>query len=82
MQILLNTEILQRVRNWPHNVKVIVMSCFLCLSVNVSVFVYGLQDSSSVIQFVTRGHVQLDDRAVEVSAGLPEEISVSDQMDE
>lgn len=55
---------------------------FLCLSVNVSVFVYGLQDSSSVIQFVTRGHVQLDDRAVEVSTGLPEEISVSDQMDE
>ncbi|ROI46698.1 Integrin alpha-9 [Anabarilius grahami] len=45
VQILLNTEILQR-------------------------------DSSSVIQFVTRGHVQLDDRAVEVSAGLPEEISL------
>lgn len=32
------------------------------------------RDSSSVIQVVTRGHVQLDDRAVEVSAGLPEEI--------
>lgn len=54
----------------------------LCLSVNVSVFMCGLQDSSSVIQFVTRGHVQLDDRAVEVSTGLPEEISVSDQTDE
>ncbi|XP_058651316.1 integrin alpha-9 isoform X4 [Onychostoma macrolepis] len=46
VQMLLNTEILQR------------------------------QDSSSVIQFVTRGHVQLDDRAVEVSTGLPEEISL------
>ncbi|XP_016341659.1 integrin alpha-9-like [Sinocyclocheilus anshuiensis] len=34
------------------------------------------RDSSSVIQFVTRGHVQLDDRAVEVSTGLPEEISL------
>uniref|UniRef100_A0A671SLJ1 Integrin alpha-9-like n=1 Tax=Sinocyclocheilus anshuiensis TaxID=1608454 RepID=A0A671SLJ1_9TELE len=45
VQMLLNTEILQR-------------------------------DSSSVIQFVTRGHVQLDDRAVEVSTGLPEEISL------
>uniref|UniRef100_A0A8C1PKU2 Integrin, alpha 9 n=1 Tax=Cyprinus carpio TaxID=7962 RepID=A0A8C1PKU2_CYPCA len=45
VQMLLNTEILQR-------------------------------DSSSVIQFVTRGHVQLDDRAVEVSTGLPEDISL------
>ncbi|KTF84900.1 hypothetical protein cypCar_00023282 [Cyprinus carpio] len=45
VQMLLNTEILQR-------------------------------DSSSVIQFVTRGHVQLDDRAVEVSTGLPEDISM------
>uniref|UniRef100_A0A8C1DTN0 Integrin, alpha 9 n=1 Tax=Cyprinus carpio carpio TaxID=630221 RepID=A0A8C1DTN0_CYPCA len=45
VQMLLNTEILQR-------------------------------DSFSVIQYVTRGHVQLDDRAVEVSTGLPEEISL------
>lgn len=43
-------------------------------------YVCGLQDSSSVIQFVTRGHVQLDDRAVEVSNGLPEEISVRHQI--
>lgn len=35
------------------------------------------QDSSSVIQFVTRGSVQVNDRAVEVPMGLPEDISVS-----
>lgn len=35
------------------------------------------QDSSSVIQFVTRGSVQVNDRAVEVPKGLPEDISVS-----
>ncbi|TRY97608.1 hypothetical protein DNTS_004743, partial [Danionella cerebrum] len=45
VQMLLNTEILQR-------------------------------DSSSVVQFVTRAHVELDDRAVEVSRGLPDEISL------
>ncbi|XP_052006610.1 integrin alpha-9-like [Xyrauchen texanus] len=45
VQMLLNTEILQR-------------------------------DSSSLVQFVTRGHVQLDNRAMEVSNGLPEEISL------
>lgn len=35
------------------------------------------QDSSSVIQFVTRGNVQVNDRTVEVPNGLPEDISVS-----
>lgn len=35
------------------------------------------QDSSSVIQFVTRGSVQVNDRTVEVPKGLPEDISVS-----
>ncbi|XP_036429517.1 integrin alpha-9 isoform X2 [Colossoma macropomum] len=34
------------------------------------------RDSSSVIQFVTRGHVQVDHRAMEVSSGLPEDISL------
>ncbi|TTI76914.1 Integrin alpha-9 [Bagarius yarrelli] len=34
------------------------------------------RDSSSVIQFVTRSHVQVDSRAMEVSAGLPEDISL------
>lgn len=35
------------------------------------------KDSSSVIQFVTRGSVQVNDRAMEVQKGLPEDISVS-----
>uniref|UniRef100_A0A3Q1AKW1 Integrin alpha-2 domain-containing protein n=1 Tax=Amphiprion ocellaris TaxID=80972 RepID=A0A3Q1AKW1_AMPOC len=34
------------------------------------------RDSSSVIQFVTRGSVQVNDRAVEVPNGLPEDISL------
>uniref|UniRef100_A0A8C9WYJ2 Integrin, alpha 9 n=1 Tax=Sander lucioperca TaxID=283035 RepID=A0A8C9WYJ2_SANLU len=34
------------------------------------------RDSSSVIQFVTRGNVQVNDRAVEVPKGLPEDISL------
>ncbi|XP_028280112.1 integrin alpha-9 [Parambassis ranga] len=34
------------------------------------------RDSSSVIQFVTRGNVQVNDRAVEVPNGLPEDISL------
>ncbi|XP_017319172.1 integrin alpha-9 isoform X1 [Ictalurus punctatus] len=34
------------------------------------------KDSSSVIQFVTRSHVQVDSRAMEVSSGLPEDISL------
>uniref|UniRef100_A0A672YK40 Uncharacterized protein n=1 Tax=Sphaeramia orbicularis TaxID=375764 RepID=A0A672YK40_9TELE len=34
------------------------------------------RDSSSVIQFVTRGSVQVNDRAVEVPKGLPEDISL------
>ncbi|XP_056466048.1 integrin alpha-9 isoform X1 [Gadus chalcogrammus] len=34
------------------------------------------QDSSSVIQFVTRAHVQVDNRAMEVPNGLPDEISL------
>ncbi|XP_017558140.1 integrin alpha-9 isoform X1 [Pygocentrus nattereri] len=34
------------------------------------------RDSSSVIQFVTRGHVQVDHRSLEVSSGLPEDISL------
>ncbi|KAF5900363.1 integrin alpha-9, partial [Clarias magur] len=34
------------------------------------------KDSSSVIQFVTRSHVQVDSRAMEVSRGLPEDISL------
>ncbi|KAK7902184.1 hypothetical protein WMY93_018953 [Mugilogobius chulae] len=34
------------------------------------------RDSSSVIQFVTRGSVQISERAVEVPKGLPEEISL------
>ncbi|KAL6487644.1 hypothetical protein MHYP_G00042700 [Metynnis hypsauchen] len=34
------------------------------------------RDSSSVIQFVTRGHIQVDHRALEVSSGLPEDISL------
>uniref|UniRef100_A0A4W4H461 Integrin alpha-2 domain-containing protein n=1 Tax=Electrophorus electricus TaxID=8005 RepID=A0A4W4H461_ELEEL len=33
-------------------------------------------DSSSVIQFVTRGHIQIDGRAMEVPSGLPEDISL------
>uniref|UniRef100_A0A8D3E2Q3 Integrin, alpha 9 n=1 Tax=Scophthalmus maximus TaxID=52904 RepID=A0A8D3E2Q3_SCOMX len=33
-------------------------------------------DSSSVIQFVTRGSVQVNDRTVEVPKGLPEDISL------
>uniref|UniRef100_A0AAX7VFQ8 Integrin alpha-2 domain-containing protein n=1 Tax=Astatotilapia calliptera TaxID=8154 RepID=A0AAX7VFQ8_ASTCA len=33
-------------------------------------------DSSSVIQFVTRGNVQVNDRTVEVPNGLPEDISL------
>uniref|UniRef100_A0A672JHL0 Uncharacterized protein n=1 Tax=Salarias fasciatus TaxID=181472 RepID=A0A672JHL0_SALFA len=33
-------------------------------------------DSSSVIQFVTRGNVQVNDRAVEVPNSLPEDISL------
>uniref|UniRef100_A0A3Q2XZT1 Integrin, alpha 9 n=1 Tax=Hippocampus comes TaxID=109280 RepID=A0A3Q2XZT1_HIPCM len=33
-------------------------------------------DTSSVIQFVTRGHVQVNDRTVEVPKGLPEDISL------
>uniref|UniRef100_A0A671SLK9 Integrin alpha-9-like n=1 Tax=Sinocyclocheilus anshuiensis TaxID=1608454 RepID=A0A671SLK9_9TELE len=43
---------------------------------HICIFNVVCLDSSSVIQFVTRGHVQLDDRAVEVSTGLPEEISL------
>lgn len=39
-----------------------------------------MQDSSSVIQFVTRSHVQIDSRAMEVSGGLPEDISVSSSL--
>ncbi|MBN3300839.1 ITA9 protein, partial [Amia calva] len=35
------------------------------------------RDSSSVIQFVTRGSVMVDNRAVEVPNGLPEDTSVS-----
>uniref|UniRef100_A0A7N8XRD9 Integrin, alpha 9 n=1 Tax=Mastacembelus armatus TaxID=205130 RepID=A0A7N8XRD9_9TELE len=34
------------------------------------------RDSSSVIQFVTRGNVQVTDRAMEVAGGLPEDISL------
>uniref|UniRef100_A0AAY5EXQ7 Integrin alpha-2 domain-containing protein n=1 Tax=Electrophorus electricus TaxID=8005 RepID=A0AAY5EXQ7_ELEEL len=34
------------------------------------------RDSSSVIQFVTRGHIQIDGRAMEVPSGLPEDISL------
>ncbi|XP_041920787.1 integrin alpha-9 [Alosa sapidissima] len=34
------------------------------------------RDSSSVIQFVTRGNVRVDDRAIEVPHGQPEEISL------
>uniref|UniRef100_A0A667XB95 Integrin, alpha 9 n=1 Tax=Myripristis murdjan TaxID=586833 RepID=A0A667XB95_9TELE len=34
------------------------------------------RDSSSVIQFVTRGNVQVDDRAMEVPNGQPEDISL------
>ncbi|XP_076830390.1 integrin alpha-9 isoform X2 [Brachyhypopomus gauderio] len=34
------------------------------------------RDSSSVIQFVTRAHVQVDNQAVEVPSGLPEDISL------
>ncbi|XP_061693013.1 integrin alpha-9 [Syngnathoides biaculeatus] len=34
------------------------------------------RDTSSVVQFVTRGHVQVDDRTVEVPKGLPEDISL------
>uniref|UniRef100_A0A8C5BME6 Integrin, alpha 9 n=1 Tax=Gadus morhua TaxID=8049 RepID=A0A8C5BME6_GADMO len=34
------------------------------------------RDSSSVIQFVTRAHVQVDNRAMEVPNGLPDEISL------
>lgn len=34
------------------------------------------RDSSSVIQFVTRGSVQVNERAVEVPNGLPEDISL------
>ncbi|XP_066535533.1 integrin alpha-9 isoform X2 [Hoplias malabaricus] len=34
------------------------------------------RDSSSVIQFVIRGHVDVDHRALEVSSGLPDEISL------
>lgn len=38
------------------------------------------QDSSSVIQFVARGNVQVKERVVEVPEGLPEEISVSTSL--
>lgn len=34
------------------------------------------KDSSSVIQFVTRAHVVVDSRAIEVPGGLPEDISL------
>ncbi|KAL2082996.1 hypothetical protein ACEWY4_020769 [Coilia grayii] len=34
------------------------------------------RDSSSMIQFVTRGHVRVDERAMEVAHGQPEEISL------
>uniref|UniRef100_W5L2A1 Integrin, alpha 9 n=1 Tax=Astyanax mexicanus TaxID=7994 RepID=W5L2A1_ASTMX len=34
------------------------------------------RDSSSVIQFVTRSHVQVDHRAMEVFGGLPEDVSL------
>nr|XP_057914149.1 integrin alpha-9 [Doryrhamphus excisus] len=34
------------------------------------------RDTSSVIQFVARGHVQVNDRTVEVPKGLPEDISL------
>ncbi|XP_062851911.1 integrin alpha-9 isoform X2 [Trichomycterus rosablanca] len=34
------------------------------------------KDSSSVIQFVTRGHVQVDSQTMEVPSGLPEDISL------
>uniref|UniRef100_A0A3B4YJ30 Integrin, alpha 9 n=1 Tax=Seriola lalandi dorsalis TaxID=1841481 RepID=A0A3B4YJ30_SERLL len=34
------------------------------------------RDSSSVIQFVTRGSVQVNDKAMEVPKGLPEDISL------
>uniref|UniRef100_A0A671YRA8 Integrin, alpha 9 n=1 Tax=Sparus aurata TaxID=8175 RepID=A0A671YRA8_SPAAU len=34
------------------------------------------RDSSSVIQFVTRGNVQVNDRTLEVPNGLPEDISL------
>ncbi|XP_077468611.1 integrin alpha-9 [Stigmatopora argus] len=33
-------------------------------------------DTSSVVQFVTRAHVQVNDRTVEVPKGLPEDISL------
>uniref|UniRef100_A0A3B4GMC3 Integrin subunit alpha 9 n=1 Tax=Pundamilia nyererei TaxID=303518 RepID=A0A3B4GMC3_9CICH len=45
-------------------------SCFYFLLVSVT------SDSSSVIQFVTRGNVQVNDRTVEVPNGLPEDISL------
>uniref|UniRef100_A0A3B5B2W1 Integrin subunit alpha 9 n=1 Tax=Stegastes partitus TaxID=144197 RepID=A0A3B5B2W1_9TELE len=42
-----------------------------CMTISCS-----LGPSSSVIQFVTRGSVQVNDRAVEVPNGLPEDISL------
>uniref|UniRef100_A0A8D3A782 Integrin, alpha 9 n=1 Tax=Scophthalmus maximus TaxID=52904 RepID=A0A8D3A782_SCOMX len=45
-----------------------------CMTISCSL---GPQtDSSSVIQFVTRGSVQVNDRTVEVPKGLPEDISL------
>lgn len=44
---------------------------------NPSFSSFDLKDSSSVIQFVTRGSVQVNDGVLEVQNGLSEDVSVS-----
>lgn len=75
IKLLLNTEILKIVRH--------ISQCqlidFIAMIKEIATrcLFPPPQDSSSVIQFVTRGSVEVNDRAVEVPNGLPEEISVS-----
>lgn len=76
IKLLLNTEILKRVRNMSTVFRYLAATYCKCNNNSVSPSI-NPKDSSSVIQFVTRGNVQVNDRAVEVQKGLPEDISVS-----
>lgn len=74
IKLLLNTEILKTVRNTSQTRSV---AGYCDSNSNSDLLSLNPQDSSSVIQFVTRGSVQVNDRTVEVPNGLPEDISVS-----
>lgn len=76
VKLLLNTEVLKSVRTPPtlgnDDCVFIAIATVTMLSPSGNP-----QDSSSVIQFVTRGSMQVNDKAVESKKGLPEDYSVS-----